>query len=378
MMYRYSFLLLLLAPLQGADEHVPFPPDYNASVGSSYNMGLPPARFSTMSLNELLGVNNNLVFLQCNQNTIDPTPTILFSKLNSTSILPPLGTSRGGLPLDSVLITPIPHNPNARCDKQPPRKKGDKIEFDTKNLPVLGKDYSKKRTDNDQVKLELPSIATLGTGFKPNNKPTTLQNRERLFRCDICGNDFKQRHHLKNHFQSKHTNERPFKCNICNKGFKLKHQLKIHAGIHSRDKPFKCDQCGKGFRQKSHLTTHSKVHSKDKPFKCDQCGKGFKHKGNLKTHSEELHKNKHRPFKCKVCNRRFKLKHQLTGHFRSDHNREWPFTCTICQKDFTPKSHLQSHASVHTGEKAYSCDLCKKRFAHKSSLNGHNKRYHKD
>ena len=38
------------------------------------------------------------------------------------------------------------------------------------------------------------------------------------------------------------------------------------------------------------------------------------------------------------------------------------FLCTFCGKGFTKKANLESHITLHTGEKRYSCTQCDKKF----------------
>ena len=86
-------------------------------------------------------------------------------------------------------------------------------------------------------------------------------------------------------------------------------------------------------------------------FKCVICGKSFKVKGNLKRHTEIHRKLLHISVKyeCKVCGKSF-------THCQIKLS-EKSFTCEVCGKSFLCDSVLNTHLSIHVGEKLFKCKV---------------------
>ena len=64
----------------------------------------------------------------------------------------------------------------------------------------------------------------------------------KLFKCEICGNNFLQKSKMKQHFESVHERKKSFKCDICDHSCSRKSTMKRHVkSIHEDKKPFKCD-----------------------------------------------------------------------------------------------------------------------------------------
>ncbi|XP_065663285.1 zinc finger protein 84 isoform X3 [Hydra vulgaris] len=244
-------------------------------------------------------------------------------------------------------------------------------------INIAGNDSNKVVLDSDE----------------PNTKKT---QKEKLFQCHDCDQEFKRRDYLRDHIITSHDGIKPFQCEICHKGFVRRNVLHNHMRSHTGEKPFQCDQCDKAFAHKSNLRSHVKLHTGERPFKCDICEKTFCAKSNLASHVKihagvKPHKcpecdqafihmdtlKKHvmvhtgeRPFKCTVCNKAFRRNTHLTIHMRH-HTNVRPFQCEVCDKAFFEKSVLQSHMTQHTGVKPFQCDLCDKSFCHRSTLNIH-------
>lgn len=53
---------------------------------------------------------------------------------------------------------------------------------------------------------------------------------------------------------------------------------------------FKCDICGKQFKYKHHVKEHRRLHTGEKPYTCGQCGRMFSHSGGF-SHHRRIHAN---------------------------------------------------------------------------------------
>ena len=57
--------------------------------------------------------------------------------------------------------------------------------------------------------------------------------------------------------------------------------------------------------------------------------------------------------------------------FLKSRNTEKMYWCIICKKSFKWRSHWQSHARIHTGERPFKCDICGKTFTRSDGLRCH-------
>lgn len=90
--------------------------------------------------------------------------------------------------------------------------------------------------------------------------------------CKPCGLTFKSSATYETHWRTVHGNDRPYKCPMCANSFKRKHHLVEHARLHSGKRGFKCNVCGKEFKQRCTLTHHTRTHSM---YSCPVCHKKF-------------------------------------------------------------------------------------------------------
>ena len=68
----------------------------------------------------------------------------------------------------------------------------------------------------------------------------------KLYKCEICENEFKNKNGLRQHFNIVHNFVKgcEHQCNICQKTFELHHKLSSHVKIAHENKKFhKCDSC---------------------------------------------------------------------------------------------------------------------------------------
>ena len=73
-----------------------------------------------------------------------------------------------------------------------------------------------------------------------------IHDSGRRHKCDVCGQLFNKREHLRRHLAARHSDERPFECVHCDAKFKRKDKLKDHIRFrHLAAKPHKCEVCGR-------------------------------------------------------------------------------------------------------------------------------------
>ncbi|CAH1974081.1 unnamed protein product [Acanthoscelides obtectus] len=111
---------------------------------------------------------------------------------------------------------------------------------------------------------------------------------ERNHVCEVCGKRFVTGHRLNKHTEMKHLKLRKHVCRFCNKALSSKHALKTHERQHTNDNPYKCEVCGEGFRQNVSLRWHRKSkHNivEEKKVECKECGKMFETEWAVKSHA---------------------------------------------------------------------------------------------
>lgn len=74
--------------------------------------------------------------------------------------------------------------------------------------------------------------------------------------CEQCGRQFQSKQGYRRHIQMYHS-DRPFpQCKLCGKHFASPHNLKIHHSSHSNLRPYKCEICQNTYKLKHHLKDH--------------------------------------------------------------------------------------------------------------------------
>ncbi|KAM6945093.1 uncharacterized protein PEZ65_002784 [Lycodopsis pacificus] len=117
----------------------------------------------------------------------------------------------------------------------------------------------------------------------------------------------------------------------------------------------------------------SDTHTGKTLIHCDTCDKTFKYKSQLQSHLT-VHTGERsdscNTLKCDTCEKEFIYPSSLIIHLRT-HSGEKPFCCTTCGNRFSHKSALNSHLTIHTGEKPFSCKICGRAFRLDGNLRVH-------
>ena len=155
--------------------------------------------------------------------------------------------------------------------------------------------------------------------------------KRKKYTCTICGVSFLKRSHFKRHTKAKdpcsnreesfdtnkehdqHVQNRHkiFSCDMCSKSFPSLLALENHKETHNKQF-VRCPTCKKRFSNKSELLQHKETHIS---MPCPKCGKRFSQKGNREKHIEQCHTGKR--FPCDICNKTFVRKDVLLDHMKS-------------------------------------------------------------
>lgn len=246
-------------------------------------------------------------------------------------------------------------------------------------------------------------------------EPAVLYQREKPFKCNLCGRAFSRNcdltRHMKNHEESLSqpaesmtvtlplppatptsltiAHEKPFKCNLCGSVFSINSELtkhmKKHKGLlqqHEDTKIFLPQSNGASSiisqpAPTQHLQTqpliqqHQQQLHSDRPYVCSLCNRSFSRNGDLTRHMRSHPEN---PLNCKECLKAFTEKSDAGMH-EMIHAALMPHVCETCGKAFSSVNHLERHKRVHTQEKPFVCDICSKAFVQKYHMTVH-KRTH--
>nr|XP_046236019.1 zinc finger and SCAN domain-containing protein 2-like isoform X2 [Scatophagus argus] len=155
-------------------------------------------------------------------------------------------------------------------------------------------------------------------------------------------------------------------CKVCGTLYRLAGGLIKHAWSHVEEPQSICGVCGKRFESVEELKRHLKNYQK--VHVCSYCGKSFLSITGLNSHTT-LHTGQ-RPFKCDTCNKTFTYMSGLSVH-RWTHVADKPHKCDVCPKAFGLKAQLVAHRKVHMGGDKYHCNICGKSLYDLRSLTRH-------
>ncbi|XP_013119207.2 zinc finger protein 420 [Stomoxys calcitrans] len=197
-----------------------------------------------------------------------------------------------------------------------------------------------------------------------------IHTAERPYKCELCGNCYRQEVNLKNHITSAHKKIKEFACRECPKTFALKERLRLHMRVHTGEKPYECKQCDKRFARGGQLNQHMVSHHQDAPkqFKCEKCSSRFSTPANLKAHMQG-HEETPDCF-CEICREHFANDVLLKAHTYKMHYKLKQMDCEICQRPIE-ENDLVEHMKIHSNTKTHVCEICNSVFMQKSQYNVH-------
>ncbi|XP_038221018.1 zinc finger protein 707-like isoform X4 [Zerene cesonia] len=153
---------------------------------------------------------------------------------------------------------------------------------------------------------------------------TTRVERDgtRTYACSACGNCYKRRDSIKQHYRHVHLKQRPrlHGCYYC----------EARVGAHQRAR---------------HMEA---AHGVPAPC-CGACGKKFAFPFQVVRHQRTFHMGE-RSFVCAVCDMRFGTRPNLQQH-AIKHTTERPYKCDVCDEAFKWKKHLRRHVAGHLNQR---------------------------
>ena len=169
--------------------------------------------------------------------------------------------------------------------------------YETKNDVTKGKEAFEKESKHDKgnycpfCDASFMSIRGLKYHIRCNHSEHEFENKR--YKCEECGNRYKNAHGLRNHIDSEHKGVR-FSCELCKKSFTRKSDVKRHQRVHEtfRGQKFECDICDKVFKYRKALGEHmGKKHPNYTllPYrKCKQKQKSLRKKSEINDNSIEM------------------------------------------------------------------------------------------
>ncbi|VDP68054.1 unnamed protein product [Echinostoma caproni] len=124
--------------------------------------------------------------------------------------------------------------------------------------------------------LDQPYTLTTSTALHISPQETTLtRSVSHQFVCSECGNQYRQKVHLRKHIMTQHTRQKPYRCPSCNYTTVEKSHLTVHVRTHTGERPFVCRECDYASAQNCTLKAHYiRKHLNSRIF-CSKCDEPF-------------------------------------------------------------------------------------------------------
>lgn len=211
---------------------------------------------------------------------------------------------------------------------------------------------------------------------------TTDSKKRRIFKCELCGSDYRNRSSLYRHKQMVH--ERSWRCHHCKETLLSKSSLKEHL-IHVHGAvSCKCGDCSAIFNTKV-ATKIGNKYEPDSETVADDADVTMKKVSLIHQTENTFHEHKNQPsmksvVTCKLCKKGFSANGALNRHIFDLHT----WVCQHCELVFEYKFLLQKHLiSAHPEKKdilikpKFNCNICGRRYSAKGNLSKHIAEAHK-
>ena len=181
------------------------------------------------------------------------------------------------------------------------------------------------------------------------NTETEHDSDSKVYKCDICGTEYKTKSRFLNHMIKVHNIQKDVKddgktCPICKKVFKDRGKRNRHVRtVHEKSSQVKCTKCDILYSSNDALMNHIRlVHQKSEQSECAQCGQVCSNAGNLRKHIASVH-DKTTYVLCHICNNEFTTQCNLNQHILKVHEGKEKCNCQICGKEFKSFLGLEYH-----------------------------------
>lgn len=205
-----------------------------------------------------------------------------------------------------------------------------------------------KKVSCDLCNKVLSQESELKNHLENAHGPSASKEPKIEFSCHECPKAFRDRKHLRAHFERCHPRTRLL-CHLCPSSFKTKIYLQEHIdAVHEKKIAYECSVCGKTFIARSTWTRHKRKHE-NKMYSCPHCDREFFEKQNLARHVRVIHElgRATKQLSCEHCKKCYTNHGNLKQHIKTVHLNEYDNVCSTCGKGFLRKKALKEHVETH-------------------------------